>query len=287
MTRPSRRQFTLLTGAGLAAGLPARAQNSKLTAGEVLARIKKNLGVPWNDETYRDTFKAGGPETLVTGIASTFMSSLSVLERSVKAGANMIVTHEPTFWSDADSVELLQNDSLYKWKRDYAKEHNLAVLRLHDHWHARVPDGILTGWNKRLGWVKYQTGTGLKRWDLPPTTLGELSKYVAKTLETRSVRVIGDPNLRVVKVGRGAHTLSGNMEAFQEVDCLLVSEAREYDSYEYVRDTISSGAKKGAIFIPHEAGEEAGMDEFASWIKPLVPEAPVQFIPTRDDFWTV
>ena len=287
MTRLSRRQFAQIAGAVATAGNPLRAQKSKLTAGEVLERIKKNLGVPWNPSSYRDTFKAGGPDTIVTGISSTFMSSLSVLQRSAKAGLNLVVTHEPTFWSDRDSIDVLENDPLYKLKRDYAKEHNLAVLRLHDHWHARVPDGIFTGWNKRLGWVQYQADEGLKRWTLPSTTLSELAKYVTKTLETRSVRVMGDPNLPVLKVGRGAHTLTGNMDVLPEVDCLLVSEAREFDSYEYVRDAIAAGAKKGAIFISHEAGEEAGMDEFARWIKPIVPEVPVQFVPTRDDFWTV
>ena len=39
--------------------------------------------------------------------------------------------------------------------------------------------------------------------------------------------------------------------------------------------------------VEGEAGEEARMDEFARWIKPIVPEVPVQFVPTRDDFWTV
>jgi putative NIF3 family GTP cyclohydrolase 1 type 2 len=287
MANISRRQFALVTGAGLAAGNLAGAQKGKLTAGEIVERVKKNLGVPWNESSYRDTFKTGGPDTVVTGISSTFMSTLSVLQRSVEAGANMIITHEPTFWSDPDTIDVLQNDSLYKFKRDYAKEHNLAVWRIHDHWHARVPDGIATGWNQRMGWVGYQVDGSLKRWDIPPTTLSVLAKYVARTLESRSVRVMGDPNLRVVKVGRGAHTLSGNMDVLPEVDCLLVSEGREYDSYEYVRDTIASGAKKGAIFIAHEAGEEAGMDEFAKWVKPLVPELSVKFIPTHDDFWTV
>jgi putative NIF3 family GTP cyclohydrolase 1 type 2 len=287
MSGLSRRQFAGIAGAFAAARTPLRAQKGKLTAGEILDRVKKNLGVPWNQSSYRDTFKAGGPDTVVTGISSTFMASLSVLQRSAQAGLNLIVTHEPTYWSDRDSVDALQNDPLYQLKRDFAKAHNLAVLRLHDHWHARVPDGIFTGWNKRLGWEQYTTGEGLRRWTLPPTTLGELAKYVAKVLETRSVRVMGDPNLKVVTVGRGSHDLSGNMATLSAVDCALVSEAREYDSYEYVRDTIASGARKGAIFISHEAGEEAGMDEFAQWIKPFVPELPVQFVPTRDDFWTV
>ena len=57
-----------------------------MTAGEVLERIKKNLGVPWNERTNRDTFKIGGPETEVTGIATTFMCSLDLMQRAKPPG---------------------------------------------------------------------------------------------------------------------------------------------------------------------------------------------------------
>ena len=33
-----------------------------MTAGEIVARIKARLGVAWRESTYRDTFKAGGPD---------------------------------------------------------------------------------------------------------------------------------------------------------------------------------------------------------------------------------
>ncbi len=70
------------------------------------------------------------------------------------------------------------------------------------------------------------------------------------------------------------------------MDCVLISEAREWDSFEYVRDAVQLGAPKGAVIVSHEAGEEAGMDEFARFLRPLVSEVPIQFIPTRDQFWT-
>ena len=41
-----------------------------MTAREVIELIKKNLGVPFNDRTYRDTFKIGDPDATVTGIAT-------------------------------------------------------------------------------------------------------------------------------------------------------------------------------------------------------------------------
>ena len=75
-----------------------------LTAGEIIDRIKANLGAPWREATYRDTFKFGGPDTKVTGIATTAFASLDVIQRAAKAGLNMIIPHEVTWWSDRDDT---------------------------------------------------------------------------------------------------------------------------------------------------------------------------------------
>ena len=65
----TRRAAILLTAAATAA-----AQPRKLTAGEIIARIQKQVAVPWRAETV-DTLKSGTMETPVTGIATTFMST--------------------------------------------------------------------------------------------------------------------------------------------------------------------------------------------------------------------
>ena len=285
MNKLSRRQFAGISGAALLAPSAARSEKSTLTAGEVVNRIKKNIGIPWNDKTYRDTFKVGGPETKVMGIASTFMSTLDVLQRAHAAGKNLVITHEPTFWSDADLIEPLAHDPLYALKREYAETNNIAVWRFHDHWHAMKPDGIFLGWNKALGWEKYLIGEGQREYVIPPMTLVAAGKHIATALQSRSVRVIGDPNLMITKVGRGAHTLAGNMAVLPKVDMVLISEAREWDSIEYVRDTVLSGQKKGAVIVAHEAGEEAGMDECARWLRGFIREVPVEFVPTHDRLW--
>ena len=57
-----------------------------MTAGDIVERIKKNLGVPWRDTTYRDTFKSGGPDTEVTGIATTAFVTLDVIQRARPPG---------------------------------------------------------------------------------------------------------------------------------------------------------------------------------------------------------
>ncbi len=281
----SRRDFARAAGAGLITGRLAFSESAPLTARQVLDRIKQHLGIPWNEKTYRDVFHAGDPDGAVHGIASTFMSNLDVFQRAHAKGLNFVISHEPTFWSDEDAIAPLRSDPLYKFKRGYIEQNGMMILRLHDHWHARKPDGIFEGWNRALGWEKFLVPGDNRTWDLAPTTLGAVAQHVSKSLETRSLRIVGDPDLPVRRVGRGAHTLAGNMAALPRVDALLVSEAREWDSIEYVRDAVLAGEKKGLILISHEAGEEAGMDNFASWLKTFVTEVPIEFIPTRDQMW--
>src|ERR1700692_342839 len=54
-------------------GRPAMKQNKKPTARELVAAIQEHVGIPWQKETV-DTFKAGNPDTPVTGIAVTMMA---------------------------------------------------------------------------------------------------------------------------------------------------------------------------------------------------------------------
>ena len=108
MKHISRREFAALTVAGaamsravspLARGLTPRAA---VTAAEIVERIKKQIGVDWTTDGV-DTFKAGDPSMAVTGVVVTSMATLDVLQQAVKAGANLVITAQPTFYSRADA----------------------------------------------------------------------------------------------------------------------------------------------------------------------------------------
>src|ERR1700680_490260 len=121
------------------------AQDQRLTAREVITRIQQHVGVPWQSETV-DTFKAGNPDTPVTGIAVTMMATLDVLQRASANGQNFVITHEPTFYNHLDVPEGMDaSDPVLKEKRDFIEKHGMVVWRFHDHWHRRKPDGILAG----------------------------------------------------------------------------------------------------------------------------------------------
>jgi hypothetical protein len=113
-----------------------------LTAGEVVSRIKSHLGILWRDSTYRDTFKMGGPNTEVRGIATAMFCNFEAVKRAAEAGLNMIIPHEDTFWNDRDDLSIISNDPLYKTKTDFMKEHSMVIFRMHDHMHSQRPEFI-------------------------------------------------------------------------------------------------------------------------------------------------
>jgi len=151
MTLLSRREMVILGMAGVMSSATSFAQTRQITAGDVVDRIKANLGKPWISTGYRDTFKIGDPQSPVRGICSTFGTNLRVMKLAQEAGLNMIITHEPTFWSDADVVDLVKNDEIYKIKTEFAEQHGMVVWRIHDNWHAHIPDGIRLGFGTAIG----------------------------------------------------------------------------------------------------------------------------------------
>src|SRR4029077_7914471 len=136
---------------------PALAQQKQLTARQVTERIQAHVGVPWQSDTV-DTFKAGNPDTQVTGIAVSMMATLDVLKRAAESRCNLIITHEPTFFSHLDKPDLAKGDSdpVLAEKQAFIEKHGLVIWRFHDHWHARNPDGIEAGMVHALGWEKFR-----------------------------------------------------------------------------------------------------------------------------------
>src|SRR4051794_28355958 len=100
-----------------AAGSAAMAQDGKLTAAAVIDRIKAQVGVPWRTETV-DKVVAGSPFVEVKGIATTMMAPLDAIQRASAEGKNMIISHEPTFYSHQDTVDTLSGDPVYEFKKD-------------------------------------------------------------------------------------------------------------------------------------------------------------------------
>ena len=273
---------------GVAAQAPAP---PKLTAGDVVALIQKNVGVEWRKETV-DTFKAGNAETLVRGIAVTMMATMDVLERASQQGLNMVITHEPTFYAHLDTpAGIDESDPVWKAKRDFIEKHGMVVWRFHDHWHMRNPDGIEAGMVHALGWNNFQSRENQYLFVMPQTTVMKLAEEVKTKLDSPVVRVVGDPEMKVTKIALspGAAGEARELKALErdDVEVLLVGETREWETVEYAADAATQGRKKALIVIGHVPSEQAGMEECTRWLKGFLKDVPVQFVPTREPWQPV
>jgi putative NIF3 family GTP cyclohydrolase 1 type 2 len=296
MDRMTRREFVALTTAGAAAAPLAFAHSAAfaVTAQDVVDRIKKSIGVEWKIDTV-DTFKAGDPATAVTGIVTTALASVDVLERAVKAGANLIVTCEPVFYAKADSPTPPAGrggtpprpDPIYAAKNEFLKKNGLIVFRLSDHWRLRRPDPFAQGLAESLGWPK-PAGDDPPRVTIPEVTLAALATQIRKALNIRGgLRVIGDPQIRVKAIALlpGSTPIQASLKALPDADVILGGEVREWESVEYVRDTVTAGRRKGMILTGRLVSEDPGMNVCAAWLKTIVPEVKTTWIAAGDPYW--
>ncbi len=267
-------------------------KNTTLTARQVIERIQAQVGVPWRADTV-DTFKAGDPNTRVTGIATTMMATYDVLVRSAAAGKNLIITHEPTFYSHLDRVDGLEkeHDPVWEAKERFIKDHNLVIWRFHDHWHMHRPDGIMTGVVRMLRWQEFQSATDPGLFALPEMTVAQLAEQMKQRLGIHVVRVVGNPQMKVRMVGLspGASGPLSHRQRLQRdnLEVLAIGEVPEWETIEYVADAVAEGKHKALILLGHIPSEQAGMEDCAAWLKTFVTEVPVEFVPTAEPYWIV
>jgi len=267
----------------------------ELTARQIIERIQEHTGgrdgEAWKGPTV-DTFKAGDPDTPVTGIATTFSATMDVLQRAAARKANLIIAHEPTFYNHQDETAWLGDDPVLQAKLAYVKEHHLVVWRFHDHWHrpsGGQPDGVLKGMVTALGWTAFQSADEPYRFRLPETTLKELAGQIKRRLGIRTLRVVGDPGLRVSQVAflPGAAGRESQVKALQsaQVQVLVVGESAEWEAVLHAVDAVGQRRPKGLILMGHVVSEELGMKECVDWLRAFVPEVPIEFIPAGEPFW--
>ena len=268
--------------------LQATAMAQTITAAEAIQRIQKHYPAALPNTV--DTIKAGEPSTPVTGIATTFLDTMDVLREANRRGANLVITHEPTFYNHLDDTSFFADDPVYREKLAFIQQHNMVVFRLHDAINLASPDHIATGFIQDVGWQNYMVGGNPSLVTIPKTTLLILSRDLAAKLDAQTLRVVGDPNLAVTRVAirLGAAGLQKQVTALRgDVEVLLAGESAEWETVEYVRDASAQGRHKALILMGHEVSEEAGMKQCAEDLRPLFPNLPVLHIPTGQPMWNL
>ncbi|MFB3904140.1 MAG: Nif3-like dinuclear metal center hexameric protein [Acidobacteriota bacterium] len=276
------------TGASFV-GQTKEATSEPPTIQEVIDRIiKDTTGKPLPPETC-DTLKTGDPSQKVTGIVTTFRSTFAVLRKARELGANLVVTHEPTFYNHYDKVDWLQGDPAYGVKRKLIDEAGIAIWRFHDYWHSAKPDGIIRALARRLD-LRQIDPENKRLYTISELTFAELCRRCKKLFGITHLMAVGDPEMLCRRVGVfagwGGNFGQEHVEMFinQGVDAVISGEAAEWTGSVYARDAITAGFKKGLIALGHAASEEPGMEDAAEWLRVRFPGVRIVHVPALSPF---
>ncbi len=273
-----------LPGAALAAQLPSA--QKEYSVQDVMDIILKEVpGAPFKETV--DTLKSGNANDKVTGIITTMFSTITVINEAVKQHASFIIAHEPTFYNHTDDKEFVNNNPVVQQKAALLAKHNITVWRFHDYCHSLVPDAISYGVVKKAGWLSYFKQDSFTL-EIPAIKFNALVQHLKQSLNIAHLRVIGDEHQTCQRIALlpGAAGGKAQISAVLETapDVLIIGEASEWETVEFIRDARLLGFKTALIVLGHSVSEEPGMEWVAAWLTPKLPEIKITHVPSNDPF---
>lgn len=254
-----------------------------------------------------DNYKCGNPEDECTGIVSALRPSIPVIKKAIELNANLIIVHEPTFYTSQDGPGWFENfdNAIYEEKRALLEENHITIWRDHDHMHAHNPDGIFTGVLKYLGWLDcyeadYDTGSyGHFIVNVEPMKLKDLIRHLVDKIGINGVRYIGDLEMLVSRIGlvghlfpsrykkangeEGEYSVSIIKTLEEKVDVIIPGEIIDWTVMSYIKDAVDLGENKAAINLGHFNWEELGMKYVEEWLSELLEnKIKVTYVPSED-----
>ena len=256
-------------------------------AKDVIELIIKNTGIPPMANT-GDIIRGGNPETPITGIITTMFPTMDILKEAVARKCNLIISHEPLYFSSRENTALYGEDPVFLEKQKFINDNNLVVWRFHDYIHRMKPDGIYIGMTDKFGWKEYMVDDSFSKFKIPETTLENLLKDLKLKFQGIAFQVVGNPSMLVSNVAfsAGLSGTANHVTSLRTNDVVIAGEGSQIESYEYVRDAILQGKDKAIIFIGHGYSEEAGMNYAATWLRTFITNMPIHFVESGSSYWT-
>jgi putative NIF3 family GTP cyclohydrolase 1 type 2 len=228
-----------------------------------------------------DTLKSGSGDQVVTGIVATMFATVKVIQAAAKMKANLIITHEPTFYNHADDPNWVENNTTVKEKKELLDKYQIAVWRFHDYWHRMKPDGILHGFLLKTDWLGYNPKEE-NVFQVPAQPLIEIVRHIRDSLKIPHIRYLGDEtsNCSIIALmpGAGGGQRQVKMLIDNKADLLIVGESPEWETPEYIRDSRALGKSVSLIILGHTYSEEPGMEFLVQWLQPKLPGIKITHI---------
>ena len=159
--------------------------------------------------------------------------------------------------------------------------------------HFASPDKIYVGLHQELGWDAYQVPGKKHCYQVPSTTVAELSAFLKHKLDVKAVQIVGNEDTRVERVGvlvgggslgLGTEYMPMALMRNERLDVIVCGEILEWTLCAYVRDAAQLGLNKALIVLGHNRTEEVGMQHLPDWLNTFLPGIPVWFCESGEPF---
>lgn len=241
-----------------------------------------------------DRVIAGDPETVARGLAVVWMPTWAALREARALGCNVVVAHEPTFFShfDLDGFEGGEADlrpghqamcETRQAKLRWIEENGLVVIRCHDVLD-QMPGGVVDSLVAKLGFAESAVELRAPSYRIvridPPQRALELAQRLAKAfarIGQPGVAFYGDPDRHVARLGLGTG-YSCEPGRFLELGaqmCVTIDDRIKT----WVETEWADDSGYPMIVIHHGTAEEWGVHTLHQLLASRYPALPVKLIP--------
>lgn len=235
-------------------------------------------------------FVFGDPEIEVSTVATCWGPTAPVLQKALEQGVNFVIAHEyllyPRYqgiWfqtlTDVASkppnlrrMEILQNGGI-------------CVYITHTNWDAAPGWGIVDAFSKAMDFEKeYSRAKFIRVFEIEPMSFRELAEYVKQKLHLPHIRVAGNLDREIRRVGTAIGGLGQVVGIPEELarlgaQAVIFGEVLDYT----VRFALEAGLS--VIETEHWRTEDFGVAGLADQIRKAFPQLKVIHIPTGTP-WT-
>jgi putative NIF3 family GTP cyclohydrolase 1 type 2 len=289
-----RRKFIRLTGAGSAGILLASPRLSgsgyqkTLTVRDINTHLRSLIDV---NEPSVDRIVIGNPDMDVSRIGTAWMPYWETLKQAHAAGVNVMVVHEPAFYThwdlDADKWDYYDAPpparenyfTLRDQKKRWLEEQKIAIIRCHDVLD-KIPEwGIPFAFGKALGFENkdiIRSKTYYNVYGIKTKPAIEVARAIAaklKLLDQPGIAFYGDKNYPVSSVGLGTGCISDPLDYAELAPDLYIAIDDSVRTWTQTTFAIDSG--KPLVVVNHGTSEEAGVRALNAHLKEIYKEYEV------------
>jgi putative NIF3 family GTP cyclohydrolase 1 type 2 len=239
-----------------------------------------------------DRIIIGNPDTPIKKVGTCWMPYWSALKRAVELGINVLVVHEPTFYTHWDLDEKVNDYHaspeyarkkyllLVEEKKYWIHQHELVIIRNHDVIDQLQKTGIPFALGALLGFSETDIMAKENYYNvyrIPGQRAIEVARAFAgklKALNQPGVAFYGDENYLVSSVGVGTGCYCDPLQVFHLEPDMFIGINDTIRTWIHTTYAMDSG--RPLLVIDHGTSEENGMRWLCELLREQIPE--IEFI---------